>query len=295
MTSTVLYKYRDNSLRTEEIITNRKVWLATAATLNDPVECRTGLVPEEWKRQTIREMESGQIMGLFGMPFELPETLFSYDRTRTKKWLKRFKKLDHDGKVRDLHALYKEHGLDLSNPKEIFNIFQEQLTKVGIFSLSDCPDNQPMWAHYAGNHSGLAFGFSVAEGCKLADPQHTIPVSYSAERPVFKAGFKHKITFYETPNGGMESKSQLAFDDPVFRASISTKPLGWNYEREWRYVEEAGGLYDLPGPLSAVIFGNRMPKDRRDHYRPLIEEHENVRLFEIEVSDQGSFDVKQIY
>lgn len=295
MTPAILYKYRDDSLRTEEIITSRKVWLATSATLNDPVECRTGVIPEEWKRKTIREMETGQIMGLFGIPFKPPETLFSYDRTRTKKWLKRFKKLDHDRKLRDLHALYEEHGQQLSKPKETFNILQEQLTNVGIFSLSDCADNQPMWAHYGGNHSGLALGFSVAEGSKLADVKHTIPVNYSIERPVFKTGFLHQVTFYKTPSGGVRSKAQFAFDDPVFRASFSTKPPGWSYEREWRYVEESGGLYDFPGSLSTLIFGLRMPKERRDYYRKLASLHEGVRLFEIQVSDQGLFEAKQSY
>jgi hypothetical protein len=151
-----------------------------------------------------------------------------------------------------------------------------------------------MWAHYGGNHSGLALGFSVAEGSKLANAEHTIPVSYVAERPVFETGFLHQISFYQTPSGGMESKSKFAFNDPVFRASFSTKPPGWSYEKEWRYVEEAGGLYDFPGPLSSVIFGLRMPKDRRDHYRKLLIQHEDVRLFEVQVSDQGMFEVKQV-
>jgi Protein of unknown function (DUF2971) len=290
MTPTILYKYRDDSVRTEEIITNRKVWLAKSATLNDPVECRTGVIPEDWKRRTIRQMEEAQLMGLFGMPPKVPKTLFSYDRARTKKWLRRLKKLDFDGKVRELHALFLEHGQRLSNPRDLFTTLADQLANVGIFSLSDCPDNQPMWAHYASNHSGLALGFSVAEGSKLANAEHTIPVNYLTERPVFKTRFLQQIAFYNT-SSGIESKAKFAFNDPVFRASITTKPPGWSYEREWRYVEDVGGLYDFPGPLSSVIFGLRMPLDRRDHYRKLIDPHNGVRLYEVIVSDQGNFEV----
>ncbi len=43
----LLYKYRDDSIRTEEIITNGKIWLATANQLNDPLECKTGQIPED--------------------------------------------------------------------------------------------------------------------------------------------------------------------------------------------------------------------------------------------------------
>nr|MBF4360238.1 hypothetical protein [Vibrio anguillarum] len=38
----VLYKYRDDSKRTEDIIKNQKVWLSSPKQLNDPLECRTG-------------------------------------------------------------------------------------------------------------------------------------------------------------------------------------------------------------------------------------------------------------
>lgn len=35
----VLYKYRSDSEFTENIFTNKQVWLATPDTLNDPFEC----------------------------------------------------------------------------------------------------------------------------------------------------------------------------------------------------------------------------------------------------------------
>jgi hypothetical protein len=293
MTPAILYKYREDSDRTENIVRDRKIWLSTPEKLNDPVECKTGIIPEDWKERTIREMEVAQLMGVIGvLPGTRPETLFSLDRQQTKKWLKRLKKLPHDRKVKEMRVLYEAHGIQLSNPKLLFETLQKQLSNVGIFSMSEKTDDQPMWAHYASEHYGLALGFSAAESSKLADVRHTLPVIYSAEKPTFSTGFLNKITIYAAPDG-MASKQEFSFDDPVFRASITTKPPEWSYEREWRYVEEHGGLYDYPGELASVIFGCRMPAVRREYYKSLLEmSGHRVDLYEAVISSAGSFDVR---
>ncbi|HGA2076616.1 TPA: hypothetical protein ACIRQ5_004066 [Yersinia enterocolitica] len=43
----ILYKYRDDSDRTEEIIKNKKIWLSSPIQLNDPLECRIGEIPKD--------------------------------------------------------------------------------------------------------------------------------------------------------------------------------------------------------------------------------------------------------
>ncbi len=194
-----LYKYRQDSEFTKRIFIDRKIWLATPDALNDPAECKTGLIPDEWRRQKIAEMESAQLLGLFGPPlFDQPETLFSLDRQNTKRWFKRLKKLPHDRKIKAMRKLYRDHGVELSDPRILFETFQQQLSSVGIFSLSECPDSPPMWAHYAGNHSGLTLRFAVHEGNKLGDPIHTIPVTYSDTKPTFKSGFMHRLKREQT-------------------------------------------------------------------------------------------------
>ena len=88
----ILYKFRGDSERTEEIITGGNVWLAVAATLNDPLECRTGKISEQWKRDTIQSLEMGQIMGVVMPPpdFKPPSTLFSLSPRDTRRWFKKF-------------------------------------------------------------------------------------------------------------------------------------------------------------------------------------------------------------
>lgn len=293
----VFFKYRKDSKYTEEIFKSRKVWLSVPSQLNDPLECKTGEIPTVWQSATIRELETAQLMGMFGiLSKELPSTLLSLNKRQTKHWLRRFRGLSHRQKVVAMHKLYTDHGIELSRPENIFRDMQKRLKAVGVFSLSESINSELMWAHYAGNHSGIALGFGSSPGCKLAQLRHLLPVSYALEKPIFKAGFKSEVAFYATPDGGSKSVNRISFEDDVFRAAISTKTPAWSYEREWRYVEESSGLFDWPGPLVSITFGLKMAPERRNYYRGLAEAAVgmSVRCFEVQLSKSlGGLTVKE--
>jgi hypothetical protein len=294
MVPSVLYKYRDDSSNTGAIFSARKVWLATADQLNDPLECKTGVIPEDWKQKTILEMEAGQLMGLVGFP-KPDETLFSLDQRKTKLWFRKLKKLSHDEQMREMRALYKKHDIQLSEPKNIFESLQSQLSTVGIFSLTSAANNDAMWAHYAGNHTGLVLGFSANPNNRLGNSRHTLPVTYAIDKPAFKTGFLQEVRMIRDPNGQLRSEAGFAFHDPVFRASISTKPPIWSYEQEWRYVEETSGLHEFPGELISVVFGCRMPEGHRDHYIKLIEGlNTHIDVSEVRITSEGSLQLKSL-
>lgn len=290
----VLYKYRSDSERTAGILKDQTLWLATAETLNDPLECRTGTIPEQWRRETIKEMEVGQIMGVIApLPsFQPPDTLFTLSPRGTRRWLKTFHGLSHEDRLKAMRKLYAKHGIDLSRPDKIFQSFMKQLASIGVLSLSCSATNELMWAHYADSHRGLVLGFGRTEHSKLADPLHTMPVAYRNEKPIFKTGFLNQIEVGFDDQGRQVSRQRMSFDDPVFRAAFSTKPEAWAYEQEWRYIEETSGAFPWPGPLLEVVFGIRMPEDRRQHYKRLAVEDfgTSVKFFEIAMAnDAGSF------
>lgn len=133
----VLFKYRDDSERTEDIIKKQLIWLSCPSQLNGPLECRIGEIPSDWEAKTIHEMEQEQLMGVIGGPLtrEFPKTLFSLSERQTKQWLKRFSKLTHIGKVKAMRALYSDHGIELSKPENVFKDMRKRISSVGIFSL----------------------------------------------------------------------------------------------------------------------------------------------------------------
>ncbi|MDX7755709.1 DUF2971 domain-containing protein [Aeromonas caviae] len=270
----VLYKYRDDSERTEDIIKNQKVWLSSPEQLNDPLECRTGEIPPEWEARTVRELENGQLMGVVMRPpsFKPPKRLFSLSERETKQWVKRFSKLNHPRKVKAMRKLYSDHGIELSRPENIIKDMRKRLSEVGIFSLSEDCSNELMWAHYGENHKGIALGFSSSSDCKLSSQRHCLPVIYSREKPTFKSGFKNEVQIM-LPGSGQANVQRVSFEDEVFRSTISTKTPAWSYEKEWRYVEERHGLFDFPGILSYVVFGLRMSEERKEYYKELVSQN----------------------
>jgi len=287
----VLYKYRDDSERTEDIIKNQKIWLSSPAQLNDPLECRTGEITPEWEAKTIRELENSQLMGVVMRPpsFEPPKRLFSLSERETKQWIKRFSKLSHPRKVKAMRQLYSDHGVELSKPENIFKDMRKRLSKVGIFSLSEDCSNELMWAHYGANHEGIALGFSSSTDCQLASQRHCLPVIYSREKPTFKSGFKNEVQIM-LPGFGQQNVQRVSFEDEVFCSTISTKTPAWNYEKEWRYVEETHGLFSFPGILSHVVFGLRMSTERKEYYRNLVTQNIShyVEFFDVIESEDLS-------
>ncbi|WP_299663125.1 DUF2971 domain-containing protein [uncultured Ruegeria sp.] len=258
---------------TEKIISTGQVWLSKAENLNDPLECKTGLIPEDWKERTIAEMQSAQYFGtISAFPKQVGHvnTILSLTPRETRRWIKKTLKMPHARKIKEMRALYNRHGLCLSKPEDIFKQMALDLSEAGIFSLSERPDNELMWAHYGDNHKGLALGFSREEDNTLGDPNRTIRVSYRDEKPVFKTGFRNSVEISGNMKGGYQSKSRVAFDDEVFRAALSTKTTPWAYEQEWRYVEPVAGLHNHPGRITEIIYGYRMPLEARERYGELL-------------------------
>lgn len=222
--------------------------------------------------------------------FRPPETLFSLNKRHTKQWISKLKKLSHARRLRAVRTLYANHGMHLSRPSEIFQKMALQLSEVGIFSLSESCESELMWSHYSNSHTGVAVGFARSATNDLGDTERTLKVTYKSEKPSFSAGFKHKISMTRRPGGGMESNAQIAFDDPVFQASISTKTPPWSYEKEWRYVSEISGLHTLPGDIIEVIFGVKMPPERQEHYREIMMNHGiNAKVFEMRLNETGLY------
>jgi hypothetical protein len=220
-----LYKYRDDTVRTEEIITTGKIWLATANQLNDPLECKTGQIPEEWKRKRIREMEDAQMSGfvMSAVPaLEGKQSFRSLSHCAAKRWFQRLKRLKtRKEKYAAIREFLKDHGRDISRPAELFEKFDRQLSSVGVFSLSECPDNQLMWAHYASSHTGLAIGFGRVPDSKLASQENTMPVTYSDAKPIFEGGFINQVSMFATSGGGVRNEQKIGFSDSTFRAALS--------------------------------------------------------------------------
>lgn len=125
---------------------------------------------------------------------------------------------------------------------------------IGVLSLSKCPDNLQMWAHYGDQHQGFVIGLdegndffhlSTSEGAH-SDPR---PVIYHSHRETLRP------------------------DGDICDALLCTKSLEWSHEQEVRVLRVLAGacsrhradalghpvvLFDLPAEaIGEVILGAR--------------------------------------
>lgn len=139
----------------------------------------------------------------------------------------------------------------------------QMLAKWGVLCLALEPDNILMWSHYAASCSGV---------CVEIDTRvfnHIEAVRYSAVRPVINA----------LP--GAES-AQSAVTKAIY-----TKSIHWEYEREWRAIDNQGCQVLPATAITKVVFGvNCRPETREIISGYLAKSGKAIKLAEIELDDK---------
>lgn len=124
-----------------------------------------------------------------------------------------------------------------------------------MFSLSQCNNNILLWAHYADDHKGFCIEFERKSQNELGDYETTRRVKYR---------YRYSRLSPLSPN---------AFDLKFF-----TKAKDWKYEKEWRLVNEVGDKEILvPGDISAVIFGLRMPDPHKENIQNIMSDLPDIK------------------
>lgn len=264
-----LYKYRGNSEFTDKIFLEQNIWLSNAENLNDPFECTIQEIAKEYIEIQVKTMKKAHIEGFVQFAKMSPDPSKS---AVLKKVMKATKLTQKHKIVRDAYIKYA--GTRITNPIDTFKNFDKQIQKAGIFSMSEDPLNELMWAHYGENSNGIAIGFSVENNSLLNDKDKCLKVEYSDELPKFDSdGFITETSMYA--NG--TNKQKIAFHDSTLKKSISTKSKLWEYEKEWRYVEPNPGAYPLPSKISEIIFGLRTDNKTQIKYFSLAENLPNFK------------------
>ena len=275
--NSTLYKYRGNSEFTDKIFKEQNIWLSNAEGLNDPFECSIQEIAREYIDKQVKEMKEAHIMGFVHASKMSPDP----SKSAVLKKVKKAKTLTQKHRiVRDAYLKYA--GTRITNPIDTFKKFDKQLQKAGIFSLSENPLNELMWAHYGENSKGIAIGFSVVKNSLLADKDKCLKVEYSDELPKFDSnGFILETSMYA--NG--TNKQKIAFHDSTLKKAISTKSKSWSYEKEWRYVEADSGAYPLPSQITEIIFGLRTDDKIQSKYFSLIKHlpnYKDIKFYKIQ-------------
>lgn len=113
--------------------------------------------------------------------------------------------------------------------------------RMGIASLSEVSDHEPMWAHYAGAFSGMCIQYNTRALLRgLPDDVDLARMMYSEKPPLV-------LEDRQSP----EDRAKL---------TLSTKTVRWANEREWRFFRPVAGPahYSEPRTITRIYLGARI-------------------------------------
>jgi hypothetical protein len=117
---------------------------------------------------------------------------------------------------------------------------QDALEKMGVASLSEVSDHEPMWAHYADPFKGMCVQYSLNRLLKGLGPEVAVTrMMYSEREPVL-----------------LDDRSN-AIDRA--RLCLSSKTVRWSSEREWRLFKANQGeaRYEDLSAVTKIFLGSR--------------------------------------
>ncbi len=159
------------------------------------------------------------------------------------------------------------HGADEKMHKTLQATFESfRVNTARVFCLTTEPDNDVMWAHYAGNHTGIVLGFRHRPN--LDTPfMAAQPVTYSRQAPVVGSGIDF-LLYGNTPELRKKTLNAVCY----------AKSYRWEYEKEWRAItwrpgeqeKEYGDYKFFPEELESVCFGAKFDDNRLKEVKDII-------------------------
>ncbi len=159
-----------------------------------------------------------------------------------------------------------------------------------IFSLCGNVNNSLMWAHYARNHSGIAYGLDFSNDQKLHLRSNVLEVIYN--RSISELYEEAVLIFdrYYKNNRAEELKEQYHYSMNIMRyLQYLTKGNEWSYEEERRLI--TGGADTLQGQalkyedesLKYIVFGLQVDLAYKERVINLIKECrlDYVKLYQV--------------
>lgn len=127
---------------------------------------------------------------------------------------------------------------------------QAALAKMGIASLSEVNDHEPMWAHYADQFRGFCVQYNMSRLLKGLDSSVAITrMMYSEKEPVLLRDNSTSI-----------DRARLC---------LSSKTVRWASEREWRIFlpEQGPASYGTEKAITKIFLGSRVSEDHERRVR----------------------------
>lgn len=221
-----LYKYRkcDDEGYWLSSLRDRKVWYCRRSSLNDPFDSTLMIYTDYTDQEYTASLER------FGREQGFSES--------------------------EIQKLVEEQlPRKAENLREGPNEIQQRIDRLGIYCLTELPDNILMWAHYADAHRGFCIEYDRNLDNRLGQYDYARRIQYIDHPKLYPDDFYDP--YKDQPEG------VLSDEDPYMRM-LYTKAPDWKYEREWRIRNATpDALEDWPAEVKSIIFGMEMSDDNK--------------------------------
>ena len=259
----MLYKYRPFDEHTFDMLENEYIFLCKAKDLDDPSECKTTFVIEDFY-----DVKTGRIS--YRVVDGILEYLAPYASKDDFKQIRGlvFRTMRRDGSIDRRLLLESAFEMEelapnvdlapivnfLANIPERFAepemrkrievlllLAMQAREKMGICSLTELADSPEMWKNYADNSTGYCLQYSMDE---YDDKQSLFPVVYSDKRDteILPAIISSFLGFFIVAM----SYGRIPADQSQFFRLFLTKNMIWAYQKEWRIIGNANEKIKAP-------------------------------------------------
>lgn len=276
-----LYKYRDLSNRTIDMIVSDNIYFADPSTFNDPLDTRPSLQIDLAAAELAAILRSF-IEARTQAEMSAAAQTIKYRGPKTIEHIKRHSRRQADRLLEELAYLATDPEYDDEAAHHLSLLGQYIESELlgqydkGIVSLAERATCPLMWSHYGDQHKGVCIGYSVPP----TEIGNLHKVSYGGSRLVAAS----KVAAMMQGDAGARHE--------VDEAVLLRKAGSWRYEREWRFIGPRG-IQNSPLELEEIIFGMRCAASVKYAVAKALEGRQRpVRLFELrEVA--GTFGLKK--
>ncbi|HDZ8832683.1 DUF2971 domain-containing protein [Aeromonas dhakensis] len=286
MKKEIFYKYRAMNTNLIESLCWDKIFYASPATFNDPLDCKMFSIENNSSIEELRQIYAR---------LKFPRTLKNAEQNIRGKDIEAKIKplLEEMAKsivIDDLNRMSynstdpeytctpedAETGILTSN---ILSELREHYSR-GVFCFSKDGKNMLMWSHYGDEHKGICIGYS--------DNRKPVPDI----KPVIygKHGVIKTSSLYNAFVKNDKDEQTIIETEILLKKSRT-----WKYEKEYRLISNIG-LQNSPLMLEEITFGLRCPAEIRHTIIKMMEGRQpSIKYYEMVLTNKNADLIKQPY
>ena len=239
-----LYKYRELSARTLDMIVGDNLYFADPSTFNDPLDTRPSLkidLEEDELQRVVRILAEQRTRA----ELQAAAKTMSLKGAKTEGFIEKRIRGQADRLIAEIeyNATNPDYDPETALSWLLGSYIESELLRryeKGVVSFTE-RDNCPlMWSHYGDQHRGICIGYSVT----TLSEGDVHRVEYGGSRIVLVSDVSAML------DGDSDARGR------VDQAVLLRKATNWDYEREWRLIGNRG-LQGSRIKLEEIIFGMR--------------------------------------